>query len=91
MIALLLAAAAAQPASPDPLAPLPQPQVSAPQPQVAVPQPQATPPQQQQPSYPVLQPQVQPPVAAAVPVPRSWREVFDSIRAGNWASAQAGI
>lgn len=91
MIALLLAAAAAQPASPDPLAPLPQPQVSAPQPQVAVPQPQATPPQQQQPSSPALQPQVQPPVAAAVPVPRSWREVFDSIRAGNWASAQAGI
>ena len=76
MIALLLAAAAVQPA--DPLAPLPQPQVTAPQ---AIPR------------QPIVQPQtVQPPVATAtVPVPRTWREVFDAIRAGNWASAQAGI
>jgi soluble lytic murein transglycosylase-like protein len=26
-----------------------------------------------------------------VPIPKSWREVFDAIDAGNWASAQAGI
>jgi soluble lytic murein transglycosylase-like protein len=76
VIGLLLAAAAAQPA--DPLAPLPQPQVTAPQAK------------RQQPT---VQPQtVQPPVATAtVPVPRTWREVFDAIRAENWASAQAGI
>ena len=29
--------------------------------------------------------------APAVRVPRDWREVFDAIRSGNWAVAQAGI
>ncbi len=77
MIAILLAAAAAQPASADPLAPLAQPPPQAAAPQA---QPQVTP------------PQIQPPAATpAVPVPRSWSEVFDAIRAGNWSSAQAGI
>jgi soluble lytic murein transglycosylase-like protein len=71
---LLAAAAAAQAASPDPLAPLPQPQVTAPQPQVLQPPPPAT-----------------APAVPAVPVPRTWREVFDAIDAGNWASAQSGI
>jgi soluble lytic murein transglycosylase-like protein len=66
---LLAAAAAAQPVSSDPLAPLPQPQVAAPQPQAA----QAV------------------PAVAAASIPRTWREVFDAIDAGNWASAQAGI
>jgi soluble lytic murein transglycosylase-like protein len=76
LIAILLAATAAQPATSDPLAPLPQ---------VTVPQ------AQQQPQ--IARPTVQPPVAAAstVAAPKSWREVFDAIRAGNWASAQAGI
>jgi soluble lytic murein transglycosylase-like protein len=76
LIAILLAATAAQPATSDPLAPLPQ---------VTVPQ------AQQQPQ--IAQPTVQPPVAAVptVAAPKSWREVFDAIRAGNWASAQAGI
>ena len=74
MITLLLAAAAAQAVSSDPLAPLPRPQVTAPQPQMAQPSAQ--------------------PAAPAVPVasiPKTWREVFDAIDAGNWASAQAGI
>jgi soluble lytic murein transglycosylase len=74
VITLLLAAAAAQAVSSDPLAPLPRPQVTAPQPQVAQPSAQ--------------------PAAPAVPVasiPKTWREVFDAIDAGNWASAQAGI
>jgi len=83
LIALLLAAAAAQPATPDPLAPLPKPQVSAPQPQAV--QPQAV-----QPG--VVLPQQSPPLAApAAAVPKTWREVFDAIRSSNWASAQAGI
>ncbi|HET8534190.1 MAG TPA: lytic transglycosylase domain-containing protein, partial [Sphingomicrobium sp.] len=73
MITLLLAAAA-QAASPDPLAPLPQPQITAPQPQLLQPPPPVT-----------------GPAAPAVSVPRTWREVFDAIDAGNWASAQAGI
>lgn len=73
MIALLLAAAAAQASPADPLAPLPKPQVTAPQPQV-------------------VQPLAQPaPAVPSVAVPRTWREVFDAIDAGNWASAQAGI
>jgi soluble lytic murein transglycosylase-like protein len=66
---LLAAAAAAQPVSSDPLAPLPQAQVAAPQPQAA----QAV------------------PAVPAASIPRTWREVFDAIDAGNWASAQAGI
>ncbi|MGN6156405.1 MAG: lytic transglycosylase domain-containing protein [Sphingomicrobium sp.] len=79
MIAFLLAAAAAQPTTAHPLAPLPQPQAVAPQPQVQPSPRQVTPPPVQQPAVPV------------VAVPKSWREVFDAIRAGNWASAQAGI
>jgi soluble lytic murein transglycosylase-like protein len=31
------------------------------------------------------------PPVAVVPVPRDWRGVFDAIRAGQWAAAQAGI
>lgn len=78
MIALLVAAAAAQAATPDPLAPLPQPQIAAPQARAV--QPQANPPQAPNPA-----------AAPSAAAPRSWREVFDAIRAGNWASAQAGI
>ena len=76
MIAVtLLAAAAAQSVSADPLAPLPQPDV-------VQPQPQAQP--------PVAQPLPQLP-RPAITVPTNWRQVFAAIRAGNWASAQAGI
>ena len=41
----------------------------------------------------VAPPVMQAPVVArpTVQVPRDWRGVFDAIRAGNWASAQAGI
>ena len=74
MIVLFLAAAAAQPTTSDPLAPLPQPQATAPQLQP-------------------VQPEAQSPPATtpAATVPKSWREVFDAIRAGKWADAQAGI
>jgi soluble lytic murein transglycosylase len=82
LIAILLAVAAAQPSTADPLAPLPQAQVSAPK---AQPQPETVQPQ-------IVIPQAQPSIAApAVKVPRNWREVFDAIRAANWASAQSGI
>jgi soluble lytic murein transglycosylase-like protein len=79
VIVLFLAAAAAQPATSDPLAPLPQPQSTAPELQSVQPQ--------------IGQPQPQPPLAAipTATVPKSWREVFDAIRAGKWANAQAGI
>ena len=36
-------------------------------------------------------PQPVSPAPAPIAVPRDWRGVFDAIRAGNWASAQAGI
>lgn len=66
----------------DPLAPL----SPAPAP-VQIPAPSA--------SAPVVapaSPQVQPqPVARPIVVPRDWRGVFDAIRAGEWAAAQAGI
>ncbi len=68
------AAAAAQPAGADPLAPLPQTVVPVqPRPLAVQPQPQ------------------QPPRSPAVTVPRNWRGVFDAIRGGDWAGAQAGI
>lgn len=68
-------AASSQPLPSDPLAPLPQAQAPAARPQPIAVQPQ------------------QPPVIAqpVLVVPRNWREVFDAIRAGNWAGAQAGI
>lgn len=73
MLSLGLAAAlaaAAQPQSSDPLAPL-----STPAPQI-----------------PVVQSQpLGPPAPPAISVPADWRGVFASIRAGNWAAAQAGI
>ena len=31
------------------------------------------------------------PAVAPIPIPRDWRAVFAAIRAGNWASADAGI
>ena len=68
-------AASSQPLPSDPLAPLPQAQAPAAQPQPVVVQPQQVP--------IVAQP--------VLVVPRNWREVFDAIRAGNWAGAQAGI
>ena len=82
-------AASSQPASADPLAPLPQTQPPAAQEQPVLVQPQPS----------IVQPQpvlVQPPQAPPAPqpvlvVPKNWREVFDSIRAGRWAEAQAGI
>ena len=68
-------AAASQAVPADPLAPLPQTQA---------------PPAQTQPV--VSQPLPQQPLAVpTIVVPRNWREVFAAIRAGNWASAQAGI
>jgi len=83
LITLLLAAAAAQPATTDPLAPLPQPQVTAPQ--LQTPKPQSDKPRMAPTQAPAIV------AAPATTVPTSWREVFDGIRAGNWASAQAGI
>ena len=44
-----------------------------------------------QPQPVVLQPTPPPPPVPTVVVPTSWRGVFDVIRAGNWAAAQAGI
>ena len=44
-----------------------------------------------QPQPVVLQPTPPPPPGPTVVVPTSWRGVFDVIRAGNWAAAQAGI
>ena len=32
-----------------------------------------------------------PPPAPVIAIPKDWRGVFDAIRAGNWASARAGI
>jgi soluble lytic murein transglycosylase len=71
----------------DPLAPLP----AASQPQPAAGQTQA-------PAAAASAPQQTPTVAPApaatgprVAVPKDWREVFDAIDNGNWASAQAGI
>jgi soluble lytic murein transglycosylase-like protein len=76
-LAIAAAAAAAQPG--DPLAPLPQPQ---PQPPVVQPQ---------QPALSVQPPPQQPAPKPVVAIPRTWRGVFDAIRAANWAGAQAGI
>jgi soluble lytic murein transglycosylase-like protein len=59
----------------------PDPLAPLPQPQVTAPNPQLL-----QPPPPITAPAV-----PTVPVPRTWREVFDAIDAGNWASAQAGI
>jgi soluble lytic murein transglycosylase-like protein len=61
----------------DPLAPLP----------TGTADPAAASPVVQQPAVP--QSAVRP--ATNVAVPRDWRGVFDAIRAGQWASAQAGI
>lgn len=85
MLLLGLAAAVAassQPASSDPLAPLPQtqPPTAQPQPPTAQPQPSI-----------VQPPQAPPAPQPALVVPKNWREVFDSIRAGRWAEAHAGI
>ena len=44
-----------------------------------------------QPQPVVLQPTPPPPPVPTVVVPTSWRGVFDVIRAGTWAAAQAGI
>ena len=40
---------------------------------------------------PAGNPPPQPPLSQPVVVPRDWRGVFDAIRAGQWAAAQAGI
>src|SRR5690349_9550234 len=65
----------------DPLAPLPQGQ----QPPVKSP-PVVTP------NAPIIvPPTVAPPPVQVVQIPKDWRGVFDAIRAGQWASAQAGI
>ena len=75
LVSLMIASAAAAAQPGDPLAPLPQAQAPAAQPQPVVLQPQPA----------------TPPPPRPVIVPRDWRGVFDAIRAGNWASAQAGI
>ena len=76
IVALAMAAASVQSAPADPLAPLPASPVAAPaQPQ----QPASAP------------PLAAPPVAPPLVVPRNWREVFNAIRARDWAGAQAGI
>jgi len=54
------------------------------------PLPQAQQPQPPQPAAPVLQPPPQPAPKPLV-IPRTWREVFNAIRAGSWAEARAGI
>lgn len=75
-------AASSQLLKSDPLAPLPQTQAPATQPQ-----PIAAPPQPV-----VAQPkQLLPAPKPVLVVPKSWREVFDAIRAGKWAEAEAGI
>jgi soluble lytic murein transglycosylase-like protein len=75
---LICAAPVFAQASPDPLAPLPQNSAPAVQPTTSQP-PAAT--------------SVQQPAAStrSVAVPKDWRDVFDAIDAGNWASARAGI
>ena len=81
LAALLLAAAAPVFAQDDPLAPLPAP----------VPEPEAD---DQAPSEPVITPPTAPPTQPSVRpvvVPKDWRGVFNAIRAGDWASARAGI
>jgi len=81
---LFAANAAAQPA-PDPLAPLPDAPVAN-QPQVQTSQPITIP----TPTPVAVQP-APAPVIPTVPVPRTWRGVFDAMDTGNWASAQAEI
>jgi len=77
-VALLLAGAATPPfAQDDPLAPLP-----------TETEDQAPPEPDVQPLQPVTPAQ---PVTRPVVVPKDWRGVFAAIRAGDWASAQAGI
>ncbi|HYE00082.1 MAG TPA: hypothetical protein VEH84_11920, partial [Alphaproteobacteria bacterium] len=73
--ALLIGAAAPAFAQDDPLAPLPTGEAPA-----------------AQPAAPTITPTPAPPPAARpVVVPKDWRGVFDAIRAGDWASARAGI
>jgi len=76
LLLVFAATAAAQPA--DPLAPLPQAPTVPVQAEPIIVQPSQ------------VQPQPQP-QAAVIAVPKDWRGVFDAIRAGNWASAQAGV
>jgi soluble lytic murein transglycosylase-like protein len=82
---LLVAAAVAQAAPADPLAPLPPAQDPVPvqqqAPVAAQEQPVANP-TPTQPQAPILRPQA---------IPRDWRGVFAAIRAGDWGGAQAGI
>jgi soluble lytic murein transglycosylase-like protein len=89
LIFALIASGAAAGAQPDPLAPLP----SAQQPAAQQPEPTQQIQQQAQPPQPVVQQPPQPAVQQPPPlvIPKNWREVFAAIRAGNWASAQAGI
>ena len=75
LAALLAAAASPAVAQEDPLAPLPVPELDPPA--IVETPPPAPPPAR--------------PVARPVTVPRDWRGVFAAIRAGDWASAQAGI
>lgn len=42
-------------------------------------------------SPPAATPPPSPPPVPVVAIPKDWRGVFDAIRAGNWASARAGI
>ena len=86
-IALVLAAAAAQAAQPDPLAPLAEPLVTV-----------QTGPKTKTPAQPTPVTIVPPPASSPTPVivqpvrvPQNWREVFLAIRGGRWAEARAGI
>jgi soluble lytic murein transglycosylase len=74
-------ASAGQAASGDPLAPLPPQQVQAQPGPANSPPPVVLQPSQQQPPQP----------RPTLVVPKDWRGVFAAIRAGDWASAQAGI
>ena len=75
LLGLAIVASAASQPANDPLAPVPEGRQASPP---AIP----TPPVSQTPLPPP------PPVVA---IPRDWRGVFDAIRAGQWAAAQAGI
>jgi soluble lytic murein transglycosylase-like protein len=74
--ALLIATAAPAIAQDDPLSSHPETETEA---------------EERAPSEPEVPEPAPPPVARPVVVPKDWRGVFSAIRAGDWASAQAGI
>ena len=103
LIGMGLLLAASPVVAQDPLAPLPEAPAQIPvSPPVAPVQPPQLPPADQpvpvqSQIVPRAQPAVQQPSVAWAPVvrpvaiPRTWRDVFAAIRAGDWAGAQTGI